>query len=130
VIIEFEAVIIEYEQTTQDNDKEFLSELLELAVGYLVLVEEESFHADIEQLSEVIHQIIIDVTVTLEQEDTIQSIEGGQRLYLTVPDRLLFLKNCGFKIKDIAISTYLVCSRRTVERHLMNTVFPCCREDA
>ena len=31
-----EAVIIEYRQTTKDNGKEFLLELLELAVGYLM----------------------------------------------------------------------------------------------
>ena len=32
----FEAVIIEYRQTTKDNGKEFLLELLELAVVYLM----------------------------------------------------------------------------------------------
>ena len=41
-----EDVIIEYRQTTEDNGKEFLLELHELAVGYLVLIE-ENIHNDI-----------------------------------------------------------------------------------
>lgn len=41
-----EAVIVEYTQTTEDNDNEILLELLELAVGCLVLIE-GSFYTEI-----------------------------------------------------------------------------------
>ena len=61
-----EAVIIEYRQTTEDNSKEFVLELLELAVGYLVLVEENIHNDIISQLIEIIHRIIIEVN--LEQD--------------------------------------------------------------
>ncbi len=39
-------MIVEYTQTTEDNDNEILLELLELAVGCLVLIE-GSFYTEI-----------------------------------------------------------------------------------
>jgi len=81
-------VIIEYEQTTQDNGEEFLLELLELAVGYLVLVE-ESFHADIEPFTEIIHQIIIDVT--LQNFLRLHTVNRGRSKVVIDRDKLLFL---------------------------------------
>ncbi len=56
-----EAVIVEYTQTTEDNDKELLLELLELAVGCLVLIEGSFYIEIVVQLIEIIHQIEVNV---------------------------------------------------------------------
>ena len=92
-----EAVIIEYQQTCKDNEKQCL---LELAVSYLLIVEEH-LGTEITQLVETIHQILIQMNY--EQESRDRRVFNRGRLKVVIDkDRLLFLKNCGFKINDVA----------------------------
>ena len=117
-----EAVIIEYQQTTEGNGKEFLLELLELEVGYLVLVEENIDNDIISQLIEIIHRILIEVNLKQDLRHHRATYRGRSKVVID-RDRLLFLKNCGFKIEYIA--TFFGCCRRTIERRLNEYSIPC-----
>ncbi len=117
-----EAVIIEYRQTTADSDKEFLLELLELAVSYLLLLE-HNFHSEtISQLIEIIHQILIEVNLEQDLRHH-RAVTKGRPKVIIDPDRLLFLRNCNFKTGDIA--SFFGCSRKTIERRLHEYSIPC-----
>ena len=120
-----EAVIIEYRQTTEDNGKEFLLELLELAVGYLVLIEENIHNDIISQLIEIIHRFLIEVNLEQDLRHHRTTYRGRRKVVID-RDRLLFLNNCGFKIEYIA--TFFGCCRTTIDRRL-NEHSILCRHD-
>ncbi len=45
-----------------------------------------------------------------------RAVTRGRPKVVVDKDRLLFLRDCGFKVGDIA--TFFGCNRRTIERHL------------
>ena len=74
--------------------------MLELAVSFLLIVEEH-LGTEITELVEMIHQILIQVNYEQESRNR-RVVNRGRPKVVIDKDRLLFLKNCGFKINEIA----------------------------
>ncbi len=113
------------EDTTRNN--ECLLEMLEMSINYLDLVSTSSSstpgssHDEAVTLRCTLWEIL--VILSNEQEDREQTaVRRGRPKIVIARDRLLFLTDCGFKTNDI--SAIFGCSRRTVERRIMEYDIP------
>lgn len=105
--------VIEY-QESEDNSKECLLEMLELALHYLVLLE-EYLSTETTDLIRIIQQLLMSISCDQESRNN-KAVQRGRPKLIIDKERLVFLKECGFKSKDIA--AFLGCCTRKIERRI------------
>ena len=101
-----QAVITEY-QEIHDNSKECLLEMLKLALHYLVLLE-QYLGMENTSLITVIQQLLVSVSSEQESRNNQANQRGRPKVDID-RERLILLKDCGFKTKDIASFFGLFC---------------------
>ena len=67
-----------------------------------------------------IRQILVQINE--EESSTLRTVHRGRPKVVIDKERLLFLRECGFKIKDFA--AFFQCSRRTIERRINEYSIP------
>ena len=114
------AVVAEYQENDDDNSKECLLEMLELALPYLVLLDQH-LGADSTLLIALMQQILRLISSEHDLQNSHTTQRGRPKVEVD-KDRLIFLKDCGFKTKDIA--SFFGCSAKTIERRINEYAIP------
>ena len=106
--------IEEEEDSTRENTKECLLEMLEMSINYLDLVSNDE--------AVTLRCTLWEILVILSNKQENREQRRGRPKIVIARDRLLFLRDCGFKMNDISV--IFGCSRRTVERRLLEYDIP------
>ena len=108
-----QALCLDY-QENEESSKECLLEMVELALHYLVLLE-QYLGAECTLLITIIQQLLVSINLEEESRNNKDNQRGRPKVDID-RERLIFLKECGFKTKDIA--SFFGCSTRTIERRI------------